>query len=499
MHTPHYPSSFKWIVPTTIRSQLLVSVHMVLFLLVAVGLAWDYHREMARRVSQRQAALQEESATLLISVSEITRHERDPIQDYVDAVCAKTNEVQSPGHHIVVEWNGDTIQAMNHDRPSPQLLTAIKAALVSQQASNFEDAKIVVGMSKRDDTTVYVVESLADIRSTVRGETVHRSLRLFGMAVVAAVVVNLVVGHFVTRPLRRLVAIVRMIGRGELGIQTKLFHSDELNYLATEINSMSRMLARNDRERKAQMAKARSIQRDLLPQVIEIPGVTHRSLFQPADDVGGDYYDILPLGDGNWLICIADVAGHGIPAAMTAAIVKSLLIEAVQGDNSPADVLGFINRRLIAISPNGNFVTMALARYGAASQSLVFASAGHETAFLQHIDTQIEELNSTGLILGVSEDALWTEVTIQLQEGSRLILVTDGVTETFDANHSMFGRDRVRNILRQSSAFDVEIIVTQLEDTLKSFRAEERQQDDVTVVAMSFSQTDRAPSLPVDN
>jgi len=474
--------------PNSLRAQLLLSVNFVLFVLFALMLGYDYQREMDIRLRQRQSGLQEEAESLLQACRVIGRHGSEAIQRYIDDVCATAHDKQSPGHHIVVEIAGNVFQAKSHGRQSSELLHLIREAAREVTDEVPADARIVVGTSGQKDLRVYVAESVSDIHRLTRRDTLTRSAALLGVALVTAVIINLAIGHFVTRPIRRLVAVVKRIGQGELGAQGRSFDSEELNYLADEINRMSRNLAEADRDRRTQMEKARSIQKDLLPGDVSIPNVHYSCVFEPADEVGGDYYDILPLSDGSWLFCLADVSGHGVPAAMTAAIVKSLLTEATRQQASPAEILKYINRGLMGISPNGNFVTMALVRFVPESRTLEFVSAGHESGFLRRVDGSIDELDSTGLIVGVSENPDWQVQEFRVHDSERLVLVTDGVTETFGPNQMLFGRNRVSDLLQHSQreSESVNEFVERLHSSVIEFRDGQRQRDDITVVAVQF-------------
>jgi len=484
----HQSSLLHRFAPRSLRAQLLLSVNVVLLVLLAIFLGYDYHREMQLRLRQRQSALQEEADSLLQACRMIGLNEIGTTQHFIDDVCATAKDKYSPGHHIVVDVGGRVLQARSHGRQSAEHLNQIRNAARVDSASPSTGAGIVVGTSGGDDLRVYVAESVSDIYRAIRNDALTRSGALLGMAFIAAVIVNLALGHFVTRPLRRLVAVVQRIGEGELGIQSRRFDSDELVILAHEINQMSLSLNEADRDRRTQMAKARAIQKDLLPVDVLIPQVQYSCLFEPADEVGGDYYDILQLKDGSWLFCLADVSGHGVPAAMTAAIVKSLLIEAARQRTSPPGILKYINRGLLDISPNGNFVTMVLARYVPDSRTLQFTSAGHETGFLRRACGTIQELDSTGLIIGVARDADWDVREFHLGDSERLVLTTDGVTETFGPDQSLFGRNRVADLLKRFSeeSDSVKGFAERLHTAVIEFRNGERQQDDVTILAVEF-------------
>ena len=476
------------LMPHSLRAQLLLAINLVLFVLLSILLVYDYQREMDIRLRQRQSALQEEAESLLRACRVIGLHGIEVTQHYIDEVCATAHDKQSPGHHIIVEIAGKVLQAKSHGRQSSELLNQIREAAYLATDEVPADGMIVVGTSEQKALRVYVSESVSDIYRAIRSDTLTRSAALLGAAIVVAVIVNFSVSHFVIRPIQRLVAVVKRIGQGELGVQSRASDSDELNYLTDAINRMSQNLAEVDRDRRTQMEKARSIQKELLPGDVSIPNVHYSCVFEPADDVGGDYYDILPLSDGSWLFCLADASGHGVPAAMTVAIVKSLLTEAARQKTGTAEILKSINRGLMGIGLDGNFVTIALARLVPESQTLEFVSAGHETGFLRRVDGSIVELNSTGLIVGVSEESDWEIQKIWVRDSELLVLFTDGVTETFGPNQTLFGRNRVRDLLKGATAEkeSVKSFVQNLHRSVIEFRDGQRQRDDITLLAVQF-------------
>ncbi|GAA4469985.1 PP2C family protein-serine/threonine phosphatase [Novipirellula rosea] len=148
--------------------------------------------------------------------------------------------------------------------------------------------------------------------------------------VVAAAVVNLMLYLMVTKPMRRLVASLQSIGDGNLDSRTQNLSCRELRYLGDQINVMTERLDASDRDRRLHMAKAREIQQNLRPGEIDLPQLKINSVFEPAEDAGGDYSDVIVLNDSQVLLCVADVAGHGVPAAMAATFLKAFVCEAAK-------------------------------------------------------------------------------------------------------------------------------------------------------------------------
>jgi serine phosphatase RsbU (regulator of sigma subunit) len=472
----------------TVRSRLLLAVNLPLAALLAVFLAYDYSRELGQRLDEKRIALEEEAKTMLPAVLQVRHHGAGSVQRYIDTVCGRMQDAESPGHHIAAELDGETFQAAAHHRASPEIMLAMRQAARSfSHRAPFGETELIVGSQQRDGATVYVSETLEDLRAAVMGDIVRRLVGFALSAMVVALVVNVVLVRIVSKPLDRLVGTVQQIGAGQLGTEAEPFSTAELDYLAGEINAMSNSLAAADRDRKAQMAKARDIQRNLLPHDIAAPEINVAHVFEPADDVGGDYYDILPLDDGAWLFCVADVTGHGVPAAMTAAMLKTLLLQAAESLASPAEMLRLINQRFTAVSLAGDFATMALVRAVPRAGSLTYASAGHEPPWLAPLNGQPRELPSTGLILGIDAEAAWEDVTIDMAMGDRLLIVTDGVSETFNREGKMFGRERLGGVLGESRDLSVEQAAGRINEALKDFRGDAAQTDDVTLVLFEIA------------
>ena len=195
------------------------------------------------------------------------------------------------------------------------------------------------------------------------------------------------------------------------------------------------------------MKKARDIQQNLLPHDVEIPGVNIAITYNPAEELGGDYLDILPQGKDRWLVCVADATGHGVPAAMSAAMLKTLLLQASERSDSPAEILSEMNRVFMQVQIFGDFASLILIEIDFAAQTIGYANAGHDPAWLIDAAGEVQELEATGTLLGIDEDATWEEEFGALAEGTRLAISTDGITETFGAHDEMFSKERLLSTL----------------------------------------------------
>jgi len=472
----------------SIRFVLLAAVNLPLAVLITAFLPYEYQREMSERTEEKRIALDEEAKTLLPAIVLLHHHGVAAMQQYIDTVCGQMQMEKSPGHHIAVRLPSATLQATSHSRASPEMLAVLeRAAESTSRRALFGNTELIVGVAGGNDLTVYVAETLTNVKHAVRAASMKRLAGVVIVFLVAAALVNAVLIRAVTQPVERLVTTVQQIGRGELGVRLESFRSAELDYLASEIDAMSRSLATADRGHKVQMAKAREIQRSLLPRELPIPGLRVAYLFEPAEDIGGDFYDILMMKDGAWLICVADVTGHGVPAAMSAAMLKTLLLQAVETHDSPAELLDIINRLFAAVSLPEDFVSMILLRVEPQAGRLQYASAGHEPGWLISSGEKSRELPSTGLLLGIDETATWEDVTIETTVGDRLFVLTDGVSETFNSQGEMFGRARLFQLVTECHGLTADQTVQRIDTTLTAFRGDTPRHDDVTAVLIELT------------
>ena len=475
--------------PLTIGFQLLLVVNAVMTVLVVVLLAYDYQRELSKRIATRYVSLADEAKTLLPGVVRLRHHGLNAVQDYLDAVCGQMQDQDSPGHHIVVQLGDVVLQAHAHNRASAERFAAIQAA--AQQSGHrapFGEDEIVVGAFTNGDVSVYVSESVSQLRRSSIGDLLRRLVGILVLGIVAAGVVNFVLLRVVVRPMHRLVGTVHRIADGELGTQTNPEHfgSAELSYLAKAVNSMSASLAEVDHRRALQLAKARRIQRNLLPNGSITPGMKVISFHEPAEDVAGDYYDILPLPDGASLVCIADVSGHGIPAAMAAAMLKALLTEATARLAAPDEIMRFVNQRFASLTLPEDFATMALAKFQPETGQLDYINAGHESSWLLDEHGGLRELPSGGLLIGVDPEANWAAETVAVHTRGRLLLTTDGVNELWNPQAEMFGRPRLVQLFGDSRHLPPADAANFMRNVIDEFRDGQPPDDDLTLLVVEF-------------
>lgn len=467
----------------SLGKRLLLAVNIPVIGLAISLLSIDSYRVYENGLANKRIALEEEAKTLLPAVLRIHKERPQEVQGFIDSVCGLMRNTDSPGHHIAVELGNETFQATAHGRASPDMLQAIRTAAASDNHAGYRgEEALIVGAQSAPFTTVYVSESLENVRRAVRNDVLRRGAGFALIAIVAAGIVNGVLFYVVTKPVEALVQTVQQIRHGDLGTRSESFRTRELGYLSDEINLMSRSLEAAEKARRLQMAKAREIQCNLLPNGVEPEGVRFAHLFTPADDVGGDYFDVLRRADGTWLFCIADVSGHGIPAAMNAAMLKSLMAQAADRPLSPAQILAELNQQFCAMSLEGDFATLLVLCVESNTRDLHYASAGHEPGWLISDEGDLTQLESTGVPLGIIGDASWEEGAIKFEQHDRLLLVTDGVCETADASGLLYGRGRIGEQLKTHAELGVDAVIGVLNQSILQHRGVGDQTDDITAV-----------------
>ena len=236
-----------------------------------------------------------------------------------------------------------------------------------------------------------------------------------------------------------------------------------------------------ERERQArielEVKSAREVQQILVPEEAPaIPGLSIASLYRPAEEVGGDFFQVIAMPGGAALMALGDVSGKGLKAAMTVSLIVGTLRTLADYTQSPAEVLRGLNRRLLGRT-DGGFATCLVARIDPDGETTI-ANAGHLAPFRDR-----EELPVAGsLPLGLTADANYDELIFALHEGETLTFYTDGIVEARNAAGELYGFDRLAALLRSDPSIE------QMVEQACTFG----QQDDITV----FKVTRLAQSAP---
>ena len=234
-----------------------------------------------------------------------------------------------------------------------------------------------------------------------------------------------------------------------------------------------------------ELLAAREIQRRLYPHTPpSIPGFDLAGVVYPSHVMCGDYFDFIPLGEDRVLCVVADVTGHGIGPSLEMVETRAQLRAILHFEPNLELVITRLNQALVADLPPGSFVSMFLAEIDVAKRQFRYCGAGHE-ALLVRAHGEAVRLDSTDSLLGVLEDDEFhlTE-SVPLEPGDVLLLSTDGVAETMGPDNSLFGWDRLVNVVRGAAHGTAREIVAAVYESARAYAHTAKPTDDVTVLAV---------------
>jgi serine phosphatase RsbU (regulator of sigma subunit)/predicted ester cyclase len=244
---------------------------------------------------------------------------------------------------------------------------------------------------------------------------------------------------------------------------------------------------RIERERIEQELKvARSIQQASLPEEVPtLEGWQISPYYQPAREVGGDFYDFHLLSEGRLGLVVGDATGKGVPAALVMSSTRSMLRALARASNSPGEVLEQVNDLLVSDVPPNMFVTCFYAILDPKSATLSYANAGHDLPYLRHGD-EAEELRARGMPLGLMSGMSYEEGEASLRQEDDVLFYSDGLVEAHDPKGEMFGFPRLRALIAEHA--QERSLGDFLMEELYSFVGEGwEQEDDITLLTLKRS------------
>ncbi|MDZ7344807.1 MAG: SpoIIE family protein phosphatase [candidate division KSB1 bacterium] len=251
-------------------------------------------------------------------------------------------------------------------------------------------------------------------------------------------------------------------------------------------NSQLQQEALEKKRLEQELAMAREIQLGLLPKRFpKTAGLEISSYFNSADEVSGDYYDYFYLGPDKIGMVLADVSGHGASAALLMTMVKGILHAITQNFVSPDRVLAEMNAILDKIIPKDKFVTMLFLVFDLQNKTLRYSNAGHNPLlFFDQQSQQVQMVQLRGPALGLTKLAVFQPKEIPLNPGDLLLIYTDGVTESFNAQGEMFEEERLMQAVQETVSEPAGKIIAHLNNKLRAFTGNLPQADDVAMIAV---------------
>ena len=320
------------------------------------------------------------------------------------------------------------------------------------------------------------------------------ALKITGAILLGVVGVVVVIAmsraRLLTRPIRQLARASQRMAEGRYDTTVDIRTRDELQEMGEIFNDTARKLAERARMKRS-LALAVEIQQHLLPHAsppIEGFDIAGRSIY--CDETGGDYYDfidLVDLGEGQTGIAVGDVSGHGIGAALLMASARAVLRSHVEHHGRDlAALFAAVNNHLVRDTGDERFVTLFYGILDAPNRSFSWTSGGHDPALLLSGSTmQITELKSAGLALGVIDGAQYGQGgPVQLGPGDVILIGTDGIWETRNADGERFGKERLRDAFAACAGETAADIHAAVVEAAARFRNGGPQEDDLTLVVI---------------
>ena len=269
-------------------------------------------------------------------------------------------------------------------------------------------------------------------------------------------------------------------------IQKPWENRDLLQKLQNQL-SWARVKRRAQRQRDEELREAREIQDNLLPKKLpEVAGYQVAAITQPLRFVGGDYYSVVRISERHTALCIADVAGKGLPAALLMSSLQAALKPLICQRLAPRELCHRLNRILCDLTPVGKFISFFYAVLDSVDNRLTYCNAGHNPPLLIRPDGASTELKAAGAVLGQFPRWLYEQSELQMRSGDKLLLFTDGLVEACNVEEESFGEHNVIRIARENSSSSAEELMSLLLRAASQHSGDF--QDDASLIVLKASE-----------
>jgi sigma-B regulation protein RsbU (phosphoserine phosphatase) len=267
---------------------------------------------------------------------------------------------------------------------------------------------------------------------------------------------------------------------------------DQVSLAIENTNLYLETVEKQKMEKELEVAK--EIQRRFLPKSFPaIPGLATHAMNIPSKHVGGDYYDIIPLGATRIAIVIADVSGKGVPAALLMASLQSSLRAEADAHKQPYQVISTLNRVIYEHTSGDTFVTIFYGLIDFEAAALTYCNAGQTPPIVMSKDLSSKMLDETDIVIGIDSGAQYKDTTLPLREGDLIFLYTDGITDELDEADEPYGERRLLDELRQANTLALSNIVQRVYEAVMA-HTHGNPQDDLTALAIRIDSLVPAPT-----
>ena len=363
--------------------------------------------------------------------------------------------LSAEGYEVVTAYSGEeALEKVESEKPALILLDVMMPGL-----NGFEVCKLLKGKEETRFIPVVMVTALRELEDKIKG-------------------IESGADDFLTKPVTSL----ELLTRVKSLLRIKYLHDELIERKLRQIRAENELLQR-------ELKIAQEIQQSFLPKTMpEIKGVELAAFNLPAREVGGDFYDFIPIAKDMLGFVIADVSGKGIPAALFMAQSRTLVRASAARNPTAANVIREANKLIFEDSKSNMFVTLFYTILDSKKMCLRYVNAGHSPPLLLcETPGDIVFLKAKGIALGVIDEVELQEVEIELTSGDIIVLYTDGVTEAIDENEEQFGQEKLIRVISENRNLSAHGIIGRVDEKVKEFAGKQSQFDDITLIILKVT------------
>ena len=308
---------------------------------------------------------------------------------------------------------------------------------------------------------------------------------------ISGTLITMLVSRNLTTPFGEIIQTLRGVRNGNFDKKVQVTSNDEIGYTGDVINEMTDGLKERERMRQS-LDLAKEVQQHLMPgsePMIKGLDIAGKSIY--CEETGGDYYDYLPRGYGQYRkigVVVGDVSDHGIPSALLMTTARAFLRQRSSMSGNLNQIVSDVNRQLSRdVKESGRFMTLFLCEIDRQNKTIDWVSAGHEPALIYNHNTDAYvELSGGGLPLGVSEKTAYQKFQMKITPGQIVLIGTDGIWESQNQTGEMFGKDRFRDVIRKHAHQPSKEILNAVIAAIDDFNKAHVRGDDVTLVVVKI-------------
>jgi sigma-B regulation protein RsbU (phosphoserine phosphatase) len=286
---------------------------------------------------------------------------------------------------------------------------------------------------------------------------------------------------------KKIIGVFQIINKhkGVFSKEDEQFLAAFSDHVALAIENAFLLQARIEQERvERELQIAAEIQNKLLPKELPaIKGYQIDAIAVPCKTIGGDYYDVIPIDDENFVLVVADVSGKGIPASLLVSTLNAALYAYIQTSISLSDLVQKLNAIIYKNTPSERYITFFISILNTRRHQLMYVNAGHNFPYIfKSARDEVQKLGAGGLPLGMFDHAEYTSEIVTIEPNNVLVLYSDGVTEAMDKKYEEYGEERFTKCIASHLGLDVPALKSSVVEDIQKFVGSEPQSDDLTLM-----------------